>query len=116
MRSLIRGRTVKLYEQTQTGTDDFNHPVYSETVVEVENVLIEPASNEAVTSEYDINGKHISYILHIPKGDAHTWANSVVELPDPWNTKVKTYGDCLIYDTDLTPLAWDKKIKVENYE
>ena len=39
---LIKGITIKLYEKTQTGTDGFNRPIYKETPVDIENVLVEP--------------------------------------------------------------------------
>ena len=35
----MRGMTVTLYEQTQTSTDAFGAPVYTETPVTVDNVL-----------------------------------------------------------------------------
>lgn len=113
MISAIKGRTVVLHEMTQTGVDDFNHPIMIESLVEVENVLIEPASNDAILSEIQMTGKRVAYILHIPKGDTHNWKDAVVDF---YGQSWKTFGDCLIYDEDLTPLSWNKKVKVESYE
>lgn len=113
MVSAIKGRTVILHEMTQNGVDDFNHPIMEENIVEVENVLIEPASNDDVVSEIQLTGKHIAYTLHIPKGDTHNWKDAIVEFyGQSWNT----FGDALIYDEELTPLSWNKKVKVESYE
>lgn len=105
---LIKGRTVKLIQNSQIGVDEFNAPIYDETEIEIENVLIEPASNEAIVDELGISGKRVSYILHIPKGDTHVWEDTKVSFyGETW----RTFGDCLIYDERLTPLDWNKKIK-----
>lgn len=111
--AMIKGQTVRLHEKTVVGRDPFGAALYSEQVVDVDNVLLEPASNDAVISELQLTGKHIAYILHIPKGDAHEWKDTVVEF---YGDKWKTYGDCLIYDEAMTPLDWNKKVKVERYE
>lgn len=109
----IKGKTVVLYETTQVGEDEFGQPIYEETPTEIQNVLIEPADGDAIVSELQVNGVHLEYILHIPKGDNHDWRNKIVEFYD---AKWKAYGDIKIYDEDLTPLAWNKKVMVERYE
>lgn len=113
MVSAIKGRDVILHEMAADGVDGFNNPIMKENIVTVSNVLIEPASNDAVLSEIQMTGKHVVYILHIPKSDLHNWKDAIVEFyGETW----KTFGDCLIYDENLTPLDWNKKIKVERYE
>lgn len=109
----IKGRTIILYETEEAGEDDFGQPIMVENPVEVANVIIEPASNDAIVSELEVNGKHIAYVLHIPKNDNHDWQDKTVEFYDE---KWKTYGDIQIYDVDMTPLSWNKKVKVERYE
>lgn len=111
---MIKGQTVTLYEVSQTGIDEFNNPFYEETAIEVGNVLIEPASNDAIVSELQLTGKKVVYILHIPKGDTHDWKDAKVYIPSIGI--FKTFGDCLVYDEALTPLSWNKKVKVERYE
>lgn len=109
----IKGQTVKLHIKTSSGQDPFGNETFIETIEEVENVLCEPASNDAVVAELQLSGKHVVYILHIPKGDTHNWEDTIVEF----NGKTwRTFGDCLIYDEKMTPLSWNKKIKVERYE
>ena len=44
----IRGKTVLLHEQTVTGKDPFGKNITSESLVEVENVLLEPADYYAI--------------------------------------------------------------------
>lgn len=113
MVSMIKGRAVTLYENVEIGVDGLNRPIYEEQEVIVDNVLIEPASNDAIISDLDVTGKHLSYVLHIPKTDTHDWNDTKVGFyGEIWHT----YGDCLIYDEDLTPLDWNKKVKVERYE
>ena len=53
----MKGITVTLYERVQAGTDPFGHPVYEETPVQVDNVLVAPAS---VTEILDLSLIHIS--------------------------------------------------------
>lgn len=109
----IKGKTIKLYEQNVTGHDPFGKDIVEETAVNVDNVLIQPASNDAIVTELQLTGKRLAYVLHIPKGDSHNWKDSKVEF----NGKLwKTYGDCLEYDVEMTPLSWNKQVKVEHYE
>ena len=67
----LRGITVTLYEKTQTGTDAFNRPVYTETAVSVDNVLVSPTSTSETLDTVNLTGKKAVYTLAIPKGDAH---------------------------------------------
>ena len=110
---MLKGVDVTLYVNNQVSVDDFNRPVYEQTTETVHNIIIEPASNEAIMSEYELYGKRIAYTLHIPKDDTHEWSDTIVEF---YGNKYRTYGDCLIYDPNLTPLSWNKKVKVERYE
>lgn len=51
MAALIKGIPVTLYERTKTGEDAFHEPVYAETPVTVENVLITPVDSAASPTE-----------------------------------------------------------------
>lgn len=102
-----------LYERTQTGVDAFNAPVYKETPVTVENVLVTPVSAEAVVSDLQLYGKRIAYTLGIPKGDTHDWEDATVEF---FGRKFRTYGGVTQGIEDMIPLAWNKKVKVERYD
>lgn len=109
----LKGTTVNLFVREQTGVDDFNVPVYRETVVAVENVLICPASTEDIASNLQLYGKHTVYELHIPKGDNHIWEDQTVEF---YGQKWRTFGTVLEWMETLTPGPWNRKIKVERYE
>ena len=110
----MRGITVTLYERTQTGTDPLNHPIYTETAIAVDNVLVAPSSSVEVSEQNNLDGRRGDYTLAIPKGDTHEWTAGkkvgffgevwrIIELPEEgieW----------------LIPLSWNKKVKVERYE
>lgn len=112
MASLIQGITVLLYEPTQTGTDSFNHPVYTEQPVAVENVLVCPVGADDLTSEIQLHGKRAEYELCIPKGDTHDWQDKRVEF---FGQMWRTFGFPLKWIEENVPLDWNTKIKVERY-
>lgn len=108
------GITVTLYERTQTGTDAFNHPVYTEIPASVSNVLVgEPTAQDVIDIEA-LTGRKLAYTLAIPKGDAHDWtAGTKVSF---FGEDFRTFGDVVQGIEDLIPLDWNKKVKVERYE
>lgn len=110
---MIRGTTVKLHVKLQTGIDEFHAPIYDDTTVDVENVLVGEPAADAVVSEMQLNGKHLAYTLAIPKGDMHNWKDTEVEF---FGQNFRTYGDITQGIEDMIPLSWNKKVKVERYE
>lgn len=109
----IRGITVILYEKTQTGENPLGEPIYEENPVEVENVLVSPASGSDLPEATNLDGRKAVYTLAIPKGDNHKWENSrVTFFGSDWKTFGFTYGGI----DELIPLDWNKKIQVERYE
>lgn len=110
----MRGITVTLYDRTQTGTDALNHPIYAETAVAVDNVLVAPSSTVEVLDHYNLEGRKGDYVMAIPKGDTHEWDAG---------KKVNFFGkDWRIIEMPeegiewLIPLDWNKKVRVERYE
>ena len=65
----IKGITVTLIGKTKNSRDDFGHPIYENTEIRVDNVLVVPASTEDVTNQLNLTGKKAAYTLGIPKGD-----------------------------------------------
>lgn len=108
----MRGITVTLYDVAQTGVDSFNRPIYTETAVQIDNVLVGEPSTEDVTAELNLSGKRLAYTLAIPKGDDHTWTNRTVEF---WGERFRTIGEPTQGIEYLIPLAWNRKVKVERY-
>ena len=108
----MKGIDVTLYEKTQSGTDEADAPVYTETPVTVHNVLVGEPSAEEITTELQLTGRRLAYTLALPKGDSHDWHNVTVEF---FGQKFRTYGDVVQGMESLVPLAWNKQVKVERY-
>lgn len=110
---MIKGIPVILYNKQQAGTDAFGEPIYTETAVTVDNVIVgQPVTSELVTV-LDLNGKKAVYTLCIPKGDTHNWEDKKVRF---FNRDWHTFGFCKEFIEDMCPLEWNKQINVEAYE
>lgn len=109
----ISGIPVILYERTQTGENEAREPIYIETPVTVENVLVTPVDASAVVTELQLTGRHLAYELCIPKGDTHAWEGCTVEF---FGKRFRVFGSVQQYIEDLIPLCWNKKVRVERFE
>lgn len=110
--SLIKGITVTLYQRTQTGIDELNNPIYAETPVNVDNVLVYPTEDKNVIDTLELDGKKAVYELCIPKGDTHTWEDCRVDF---FGKSFHVFGAGKEYIEANIPLDWNKKFKVEYY-
>ena len=110
----MRGMTITLYDRVETGKDALNHPIYTETPVAVDNVLIAPSSVVEVLDPNNLNGRRGDYVMAIPKGDTHDWASGkkVSFLGKDWRI-IEMPEEGIEW---LIPLAWNKKVRVERYE
>ena len=110
----MNGITVTLYDRTETSTDALNHPIYTETVVLVDNVLVAPMSDEEVLQTYTLTGRKAVYQMGIPKGDTHDWSagKKVSFFGENW----RIIGLPQEGIEKLIPLSWNKKVRVERYE
>ena len=109
---MLKGITITLYEKTMVGEDEFNRPIYEETPVKVENVLVAPASSTDIAESIDLYGKKAVYNMAIPKGDTHNWEDTVVEF---FGERWKTFGFPVEGIEEMIPLYWNKTVKVERY-
>lgn len=108
----MKGITVTLYERVQAGTDPFGHPVYEETPVQVDNVLVAPASVTEILDMQHLTGKKAVYNIAIPKGDRHTWEDNRVDFfGESW--RVLSFPQQGI--DEMIPLDWNQKWMVERY-
>ena len=106
----MRGTTVTLYEQTQTGVDAFGVPIYEEVPVEVEDVLVGEPTTDDITTATALYQKVIRYMLGIPKGDTHNWEDTIVEF---WGGRYRTFGMTIRGIEANIPTPWHKKVRVE---
>lgn len=111
----IQGITVTLYDLEQTGTDQFNAPIFSEVAEQVENVLVVPAiqGGQDVIDQQKLYGKRAEYILAIPKGDTHDWKDKTVEF---FGEKFRVFGYPSKGIEENIPLSWNEKVLVERFE
>lgn len=110
----IKGIPVTLYERTENGEDSFGAPIYAETEVTVDNVLVAPVSAQEVLDTLSLTGRKVVYQLGLPKGDNHDWTAG---------TKVSFFGETfrIIGDIkqgieEMVPLEWHKIVSVERIE
>lgn len=111
--AMIKGITVILYEKREIGKDEFNHPIYEEQAVTVENVLVAPAGVSEILDMQNLTGKKAVYHIAVPKGDTHIWEDSRVELfGEMWHV----IGFPQMGIEANIPLDWNQKWTVERYE
>lgn len=109
----MRGITVTLYEWTQSGKDTLGNPIYTETAVEVDDVLVGEPTTEEVTSSISLYGKKAAYTLAIPKGDTHSWENARVDF---FGQSFRVFGHVTQGIEPMIPLRWNKKVHVAIYD
>ena len=88
---MLKGIDITLYEKTQSGTDEADAPVYTETPVTV------------------LTGRRLAYTLAIPKGDAHDWNDVQVAF---FGQHFRTCGGVVQGIERMIPLCWNKKVQV----
>lgn len=108
--AMIRGISVILYEKTQTGRDEANRPVYEETPVQVENVLVSPSTEQEMLDELNLTGRKAIYTMGIPKGDTHDWTDVRVGF---FGQTFRTIGAPVEGIEALIPLEWNRKVRCE---
>jgi len=108
----MKTTTVQLVVKTETGTDPFGKPVYTEELENVGGVLIGSPSTDDVTNTLNLYGKKIEYVLGIPKGDTHNWVDAEVVF---WGMRFRTIGYPTTGEQENIPLRWGQNVKVEKY-
>lgn len=108
----MRGISVVLYERTQIGLDALNNPIYEESPVIINDVLVGQPSTDDVTSSLSLYGKKLDYVLGIPKGDEHDWENSEIEF---FGKKFRSFGDVIEGIEANVPTRWHKQVRVQRY-
>ena len=104
--------TVSLTVKTKTGVDEFGADVFKETQVDVPGVLIGSPTTDDLTSTQELYGKHVEYVLGIPKGDTHIWYDTTVSF---WGMTFRTIGYPMKGEPENIPLQWGQNVRVEHY-
>lgn len=109
---MIQGIPVTLTERSQTGVNEINEPVYEETEVIVENVLVGQPTTDEVSDALSLYGKRLAYTLYLPAGDSHNWENATVTF---WGRTFRTFGLPMELIDENIPAAipWNIRVKVE---
>ena len=108
----MKGMTIQLVQQTQTGTDEFNKPIYTEEFVNVDDCLVGQPSADDVANVLALYGKKIAYTIGIPKGDTHNWTDAEIVM---FGGRFRTIGYPETGIQVNIPLRWGQNIKVERY-
>lgn len=108
----MRGMTISLAVKTQTGTDDFGAPIYTEELVDVHDCLVGQPSSNDVADTLALYGKKIEFTVGIPKGDTHDWTDAEVII---FGNRYRTIGYPETGIQANIPLRWGQNIKVERY-
>lgn len=108
----MKGTTIQLVVKTQSGTDPFGAPVYTEELVNVPDVLVGSPTTDDITDSLNLYGKKIEYMLGIPKGDAHNWVDTEVII---WGNRYRTFGYPITGEKANIPLRWGQNVRVERY-
>lgn len=104
--------TVKLIEKTQTSTDPFGAPVFSEQEVDVAGCLVGMPTADQISQTLEMYGKHIAYVVGVPKGDTHKWTDTDVIIA---GERYRTIGYPETGIQENIPLQWGQNVKVERY-
>lgn len=112
----MKGVSVTLKKKTKTGTDAFGQPVYTETDIEVKDVLVGEPTTEDIQNAITVYGSQIAYTLAIPKGDTNDWCKAKVVLPAPWSATFNVIGDAIMGIEANIPLRWNKKVHLERLD
>lgn len=109
---MIRGISVTLTERTQTGVNEINEPVYEETEVTVDNVLVGSPKTDEIADALKLYGKELAYTLYLPKGDSHNWENATVTF---FGRTFRTFGLPMELIEENIPEAvlWNARVRVE---
>lgn len=112
---IIKGIDVILIQKSAGPADPFGNPTYTEESITVKNVLVKPieVGTDDAAESTKLEGRSLVYELSIPKNDNHAWENAGVVV---FGERFETVGSPRRYISHLTPLDWDRKIKVCRYE
>lgn len=108
----MKTTTIQLVVKTESGTDSFGNPTYTETTEDVSGVLVGQPSTDDLNTSYSLYGKKIDYVLGIPRGDSHDWHDVDVIVFDE---RFRTVGYPMTGIEENIPLKWTQNVKITRY-
>lgn len=110
---MIATETVVLLTKSKTGVDEFGAPIYATAKTPVSKVIVGSPTFEEQVSDLNLTGKHLAFVLGIPKGDHNDWEDATILIR---GKKFRSYGPVLEQTEANVPLSWNKQVRVERYE
>ena len=115
----MKGMTINLVVKTETGTDEFGAPIYTEELVPVDDCLVGQPTSDDMANALSLYGKKIEFTIGIPKGDTHDWTNKKVLWTDAYGVThtVQTFGFPITGIEENIPkqLPWHMKVRCADY-
>ena len=108
----MKGMTVQLVVPTITGYDPLDNPIVSETLVDVNDVLVGQPTTDDVNSSISLYGKRCDFVLGIPKTDNNEWTDRDVII---FGDRYHTIGYPMRGIDANIPLRWNRNVKVMRY-
>lgn len=106
----LKGITVKLYTEVDSGKDELNRTIYTPLAVDVDNVLVGSPSEQEITDVMNLTGRKCIYVLGIPKGDTNDWTDKEVSF---FGETFRTIGSPIQGIDAMIPMEWNKKVRCE---
>lgn len=110
---MLKGIDITIYKKTETGRDDLNCPIYTETTETLSNVLVAPSSETEALETVNLYGRKAVYTLALPKGCTTDFTGLCVGF---FGRKWRVIGDSIQGIEAMIPLSWNRKIRVEVYD
>ena len=108
---MLTGEAVVVLRREQTGTDDFNEPIYEWTETPVEDVLTSPGPREDLPEATRPDGVQVAWTCHFPRDFTGSLRGARVKVRNDEPRNV--VGDPQPYLDHLTPGRWNRPVELE---
>lgn len=108
---LMIGMTVSFVKRVQTGTDDFNNPVYSQETITIDDCLIAPPTEPIDRVESAALDRDVTVVrVHLPKADDRKVHDSEFEYD---GETFRVIGKAVTFMNENTPTRWNRYMRAE---